>query len=106
CKCPPAESAHSPTPIIDYPTILTISGRTSVLRRHNATSVPRSATVKSQVISLLTSINRARAPVRDATTDVRFGSLADILTSPRHVRFHPNNGRLAAHPSQHLAVGL
>ena len=24
---------------------------------------------------------------------VRFGSLADILTSPRHVRFTPNNGR-------------
>ena len=31
---------------------------------------------------------------------VRFGSLADILTSPRHVRFTPNNGRWAAHPSQ------
>ena len=27
---------------------------------------------------------------------VRFGSLADILTSPRHVRFTPNNGRWAA----------
>jgi hypothetical protein len=38
--------------------------------------------------------------------DVRYGSLADILTSPRHVRFTPNNGRWAAHPSQHLAVGL
>jgi hypothetical protein len=37
---------------------------------------------------------------------VRFGSLADILTSPRHVRFTPNNGRWAAHPSQHLAVSL
>ena len=37
---------------------------------------------------------------------VRFGSLADILTSQRHVRFTPNNGRWAAHPSQHLAVGL
>jgi hypothetical protein len=24
--------------------------------------------------------------------------------SPRHVRFTPNNGRWAAHPSQHLAV--
>ena len=35
----------------------------------------------------------------------RFGSLADIRTSPRHVRFTPNNGRWAAHPSQHLAVG-
>ena len=30
--------------------------------------------------------------------NVRFGSLADILTSPRHVRFTPNNGRWAAHP--------
>ena len=35
-------------------------------------------------------------------SNVRFGSLADILTSPRHVRFTPNNGRWAAHPSQHL----
>jgi hypothetical protein len=34
---------------------------------------------------------------------VRFGSLADILTSPHHVRFTPNNGRWAAHPSQHNA---
>ena len=38
--------------------------------------------------------------------NVRFGSVADILTSPRHVRFTPNNGRWAAHPSQHLAVSL
>ena len=33
---------------------------------------------------------------------VRFGSLADILISPCHVRFTPNNGRWAAHPSQHF----
>jgi hypothetical protein len=39
-------------------------------------------------------------------SNVSFGSLADILTSPHHVRFTPNNGRWAAHPSQHLAVGL
>ena len=38
--------------------------------------------------------------------NVRFGSKADIPTSQRHVRFTPNNGRWAAHPSQHLAVGL
>jgi hypothetical protein len=25
---------------------------------------------------------------------------------PPHVRFTPNNGRWAAHPSQHLAVGF
>jgi hypothetical protein len=31
---------------------------------------------------------------------VRLGSLADILTSPRHVRFTPNDRRWAAHPSQ------
>ena len=31
-------------------------------------------------------------------THVRFGSLADMLTSPRHVRFTPNNGRWATHP--------
>ena len=41
-----------------------------------------------------------------AVTDVRFGSLADILISPRHIRLTPNNGRWAAHPSQHLAVSL
>jgi hypothetical protein len=37
---------------------------------------------------------------------VCYGSLADILTSPRHVRFTPNNGSWAAYPSQHLAIGL
>jgi hypothetical protein len=37
---------------------------------------------------------------------VRFGSFADILTSPRHVRFTLNSGRWAVHPSQHLPVGL
>src|SRR6476659_2915619 len=42
----------------------------------------------------------------DVHTNVRFGLLADMLRSPRHVRFTPNNGRLAAHPSQHLAIGL
>jgi hypothetical protein len=39
-------------------------------------------------------------------SDVRYGSLADILISPRYVRFTPNNGRCAAHPSPHSAVGL
>ena len=29
---------------------------------------------------------------------VRLGSLADILTSPRHVRFTPNNGRWSGAP--------
>jgi hypothetical protein len=43
---------------------------------------------------------------RKSLRDVRYGSLADVLTSPRHVRFTPNNGRWAAHPSQHLAIGL
>jgi len=33
---------------------------------------------------------------------VRLGSLADKVTSPRHVRFTPNNGRWTAHPSQHF----
>jgi hypothetical protein len=41
-----------------------------------------------------------------AKWNVRFGSLADILTSPRHVRFSSNNGHWAAHSNQHLAVGL
>ena len=39
-----------------------------------------------------------------ASGHVRYGSLADIPTSPRHVRFTPNNGSWAAHPSQHLAA--
>ena len=43
-------------------------------------------------------------PLVAASRYVPFGSLADILISPRHVRFTPNNGRWAAHPSQHLAV--
>ena len=38
----------------------------------------------------------AGVPLR--VVDVRFGSLADILASPRHVRFTPNNGHWAAHP--------
>jgi hypothetical protein len=38
--------------------------------------------------------------------DVRFGSLADMPTSPRHIRFTPKNGSWAAHPSLHSAVGL
>jgi hypothetical protein len=37
-----------------------------------------------------------------AAANVRLESLADIPTSPRHVRFTPNNGRWAAHPRRHL----
>jgi hypothetical protein len=37
---------------------------------------------------------------------VCFGSLADITARLCHVRFTPDNGRWAVHPSQHLAVGL
>ena len=33
---------------------------------------------------------------------VRNGSLADIASRPRHVRFTPNNGRWTEHPSQHF----
>ena len=40
-----------------------------------------------------------------AAANVRFGSLADITARSRHVRFTPDSGRWAAHPSQHLAVG-
>jgi hypothetical protein len=39
----------------------------------------------------------------DLAQTVRYGSLADITARSRHVRFTPNNGRWAAHPSQHLA---
>ena len=28
------------------------------------------------------------------------------VTSPRHVRFTPNNGRWAAHPSQHFGCAF
>jgi hypothetical protein len=34
----------------------------------------------------------------------RYGSLADILISPRHVRFTPDSGRWTGHPSQRLAL--
>ena len=53
---------------------------------------------------ILTLAGRARSAL--LRSRVRFGSLADIPTSPRHVRFTPNNGSWAAHPSLHLAVGL
>ena len=33
---------------------------------------------------------------------VRYGSLADKVTSPGHVRFTPNNGRWTTHPIQHF----
>ena len=36
--------------------------------------------------------------------NVRYGSEADKVTSLRHVRFTPNNGRWTALPSQHLAL--
>ena len=32
--------------------------------------------------------------------------IADIDADDEHVRFTPNNGRLAAHASQHLAVSV
>jgi hypothetical protein len=38
---------------------------------------------------------RLRQPV-----DVRYGSSADIVTSPRDVRFTPQNGHQTAHPRQ------
>ena len=35
-------------------------------------------------------VRRIGSPIRPMTpSDVRYGSLADILTSPRHVRFTP-----------------
>ena len=38
--------------------------------------------------------------------NVRFGSLADMLTSPRHVGFTLNNGRWTEHPSQHFGYAF
>jgi hypothetical protein len=40
--------------------------------------------------------NPAETHLQTVSGDVRFGSLADTLTSPRHVRFTPNNGRWTA----------
>src|SRR5450759_2619609 len=34
------------------------------------------------------------------------GSLADMATSPEHVRFTPDNGQGVVHPHRHLAVRL
>jgi hypothetical protein len=46
-------------------------------------------------------------PYRDLCIGhVRYGSEADIVTSPRHVRFTPNNGRCTAHPSQHFGLSV
>jgi hypothetical protein len=35
-----------------------------------------------------------------------YGSLAGIVTSPRHVRFTPHNGRWTEHPSQHFGYAF
>jgi DoxX-like protein len=37
---------------------------------------------------------------------VRFGSFADMTARARHVHFTPNNGRWAAHPSQHFGCAF
>ena len=57
-----------------------------------------------QMKAILNRLERANSGC--PSPNVRFGSLADKPTSPCHVPFTPNNGRWAAHPSQHLAVGL
>jgi hypothetical protein len=36
-------------------------------------------------------------PIAEPACYVRFGSLADILISPRHLRFYPDSGRWVAH---------
>ena len=58
------------------------------------------------VAKLPQSLRNATASKYFGLGNVRYGSLADTLTSPRHVRFVPNNGSWVAHPSQHLAVGF
>jgi hypothetical protein len=50
------------------------------------------------------SCEEVSAKLASLSENVRFGSLADILTSPRHVRFTPNNGHGAAHVSIWLSV--
>ena len=42
----------------------------------------------------------------DSGLNVRYGSLAGVRERIRDVRFTPNNGRWAAYPSLHLAVGF
>ena len=55
------------------------------------------------VAELPQSLKNATASKYFGLSNVRYGSLADILTSPRHVRLlTPNNGRCAPHPSQHF----
>src|SRR6476646_8764438 len=51
------------------------------------------------VAKLPQSLRNATASKYFGLGNVRYGSLADILTSPRHVRFTPNNGRWAASKS-------
>jgi hypothetical protein len=95
-------SAQFGVPVVPYMWALT-RGITSYAREIVASlaeverrpAVPRAARASGPV-----------AAVERKRQRVRFGSKADILLSPRHVRFTPNNGRWAAHPSQHLAVGL
>ena len=50
------------------------------------------------------SSKRAASPTTLLT--VRFGSLAEILTSPRYDRFTLQNGRWTAHPSQHFGYAF
>jgi hypothetical protein len=45
---------------------------------------------------------RSRSPNAWRSGDVRFGSLADIVTSPRRVRFHTNSGRRVLDPGRSL----
>ena len=74
---------------------------------HHKVSANASSTKPARLLAIFVlDTTEKEIVIPDKLGQVCFGSLADILTSPRHVRFTSNNGSWAAHPSQHLAVGL
>ena len=60
-------------------------------------------TTKVATIPALIAYFRGPRRRSKAFARVRIGSLADTPTSPRRVRFTPNNGRWAGHPNHHSA---
>ena len=60
-------------------------------------------TTKVATIPALIAYFRVPRRRSKAFARVRIGSLADTPTSPRRVRFTPNNGRWAGHPNHHSA---
>src|ERR1035437_6534777 len=59
--------------------------------------------ISSHIAQFLKNISTRAADVEAFTQP---GSLANMATSPGHVRFTPDNGQGAVHPHRHLAVRL